>query len=309
MKQHIVNILILALFSSCSFDQDESFRPESKGIFVLSGQQLYQLTSQGPTLATTEAVSDIALDENEQLWLAYSSSQRVVSQDGAESFSTAPLNPDYIAFAPIHLLIVDRLRNQLGFFHRKKRKLVHQISLENPGPVEVMVDKFYVLAQDSNIHVFLDQAVTETGVVHLPAAVEAMRPGAAEGFLLFTLKGEPLRAARIAYLTEALVEAPFSRRNLSPSQPCNWTDQRFPPFTRAVYGSEWTHAVALCPDSIRSRGIAFGESAEAIAVDFFNSNTFYLKNDSLFAYDMKKKELIGGWPWGGDSLEKARGSF
>lgn len=291
------------MLTSCSFDQDESFRPESDGILLLSEQRLYRLDREGASVLSEEPVADMTIDEDQQVWFAFSEKQQVTSSDGQEMYSTSPLSPHYIAAGPIHLLVVDTLRNELGFFHRKKRTLVHQEPLDKPGEVAVMVDKFYVLSHDSIVHVFLDQALTETGVITLPSGVSAVRPSA-EGYILYTLEGEPLRAARIAYLTEALIEAPFSRRNLSPSQPCNWLDQHFPSSLRAVFGTEWTQPVALCPDSIRSGNVAFGTGAHEIAIDFFNSRAFYRHQDSLFGHNLKTNQAIGAWPWPGGSFDK-----
>lgn len=308
-RTHITTLVMIALLvSSCSFDQDEGFRPDTTGLTVMVGDELFLFQKDAPPLSIDELVGDIATDEDQNVWIARPVAGVVERQDNSESINTEPLIPHFTAVANNHVLVVDTVREAIGFFDRKDRSLARQIDILSPGQVTRLLDKFYVVSGDSTVRVFLDQALTEINAIQLPEAIVDIQE-VQNGGLVLSLGGMPRRAARIGYLTEALSEPPFNRSNLSANTPCNWIDQRFSPYVQALYGTEWTASVVLCEDSIRSGSIAFGAGASSMAVDFYAGICFFTQNQTLYAYSLRSQAIVNEWEWSGGLLGKGAVSF
>ncbi|MFK7969762.1 MAG: hypothetical protein AB8F95_05310 [Bacteroidia bacterium] len=302
----LIGFLILALLAACSFDQDEEFRPQASGLIIL-GEAGEGIVVEDAERVAGVSANDVAADRNGKTWYAFPASQvyfgypEIESQvDLAEIFGdTEGYIPHYITFGTKHLAIVDTVREEVAFFDVKNKGFVHALAIPDPGEIVSLVDKFYVVSEDSVVRVIQEQVFTEIAAITLPASIEAIRLNQDAGLLLL-LAGEPARAARIAYLSESLTEPPFNRRNLSPARPCVWKDQYFPPTSRQIFGNEWIAPVALCADSITTSGHSFGAGADQLAVDFFNGISYFSRDSMLYAYRFKTREerIVAPWRFG-----------
>ena len=311
-KSGLWAMTLMLLISACSFDQDEEWRPASEGILLLAEGELFKLKAGEKTTITNTwgQISDIAADQDGEVWCAFPDEQNLRLYDPKEDalssnvYETAPLTPHFCAFGPQHLVVVDSQLQKVGFFDKKSKKLLLQIDVPEPRAIEVLVDKYYVISQDSLVRIFLDQALTEIGSIKLPRPIDELRK-VQDGSLILNLVGQPLRAANVQYLTDGLRETPFNRVNFSEGVRCVWEDQHYPPTTRALFGTEWTSPVGRCEEHLRSNNVVFGARAEDLVVDFFNATVYYLRSGRLYYARLPEGTEQGGEPWAVSRLDKA----
>lgn len=301
-------LLIGCGLASCTYDDDTAFYPETPATVLWAetmGQggpvgSLVMVRASGEVIpdwswapgANPAAVSAMAGD-GQHMWLGIAATEEILRIDLQrealeKSFSVAPLSPHYLVRGEAALLFIDTtLQGTLGLLDLKDdtwEVLTFEDSLSSSlrfGPGAYKSQKYYLRTNRTQVGILYREARTLAAIWDLAVPVDYLEAG--NGTEIFIYSGPaPLRESRIDYHTDA------PRGNTAGT---SWRKIRHSPIRTPLYGKEYSGRIGLSQTDSTLQGMNL-QGVSDFEVDFFESQVYFLQNDSLFRGDLQTKQSI-----------------
>ncbi|MEL6732584.1 MAG: hypothetical protein AAFP83_15750 [Bacteroidota bacterium] len=280
-------LLLSFLISSCSWEDDAQFIPETQEIYILveendpSSQILYQIvdTQVIPFLPGTD-VTDIDGADTE-LWMCVQGQVRVYDAESQEerSWRGQDFEATTLVVGETTVLLCDSINDQLVFLDRQKLTEESRKSpVVSPQLPFYKAGKFYLVENDSTLRVYQETAYALIRTLPFPLPISDIYTNDRADLFLGHLSDSTYR--------ETMLDV-NGLQILAQTEETDYTKRRFSPYPRANFGKELLGNLRLFLDQRVSNTV----QAQDFEADFLEAEIYYLAQDTLSRYDWFEKTI------------------
>ncbi len=293
-----LTFLSLLLCMACSFDGDLEYIPRTQAAYFLiqdtfSGPKSILSIQKGRMISSwqeqiglsTFDLGDMSGNER-SFWVSDVARREVLEIDLSNQlvknrFVVKGLSPHLICIGERQMLISDTSQYKIGFMELKSGALLIRAVDALPGFATYRSQKFFLVSDGNQIDIYHEKALAKLNTITLSQKIDDIQLD--NGFYTY-IYGYATRGGfegRIDYSTNALSAEVVEK---------NFLKSRLSPYKRQNYGREWVLNQLLD----ERRTIKTINNIQDYEVDFFESNLYYRKDDSLFVYnyiDQSQKKM------------------
>ena len=280
---------LILLLLACNFDDDAEFQVQTQAIYFLTeGTEEKSVTRVTNSGVESNWESSLGLEGNaisgiagrgDRLWIALEEQQSILEIDAGsgqilERYSTDPVSPSSLGIGDEYVLVSDSMNNQIAFLNKKNGEWIIRGNVSRPGQIVYRSALFFVVSDQTKVGIWDARAFALTQEVSIGRSIFNIQND--NRFFTYVFSGkDTVFRSRIDYTTRNASEAPERVR---------FKKILFSPFRTADFGTEWLEPITLSPDQTLSAGPT--GQIDDFEVDFFSSNLYYQRNDSLFRFGL-----------------------
>jgi hypothetical protein len=285
---------LLIFFSSCALDTDDAYYPVTKQQFLLVGDAQRNLLhiQQGEVNDDWLSQQGWAAQVNDMdvsgdiFWFASGQSQELFRWDAAtgenQIFSTSPFQPHAIVAGDRFLTLVDSVNQKLGFWDPETASFLIDMPWESEiGDALYISGKYFLQKGKRKIEVLLESNLQTAAEISFEKDILNIQ--LSPSLSLYVLTADSLVYEQtISYFS--YTPAIYSRRLGS------YDGIKITPYLRAQYGKEWLGNIWEQNQNLFNRNPNFLiiNDVTNYVVDFFESQLFFQRNDSLYSHDIRE---------------------
>ncbi|MEM7369193.1 MAG: hypothetical protein AAF587_11385 [Bacteroidota bacterium] len=301
----LIFFLLSLLLIACRFDGDEVYYPVTErgyilGIHPLDGskeilridQQSLHRHWENSWQGLGGKISDMAGQED-RLWLSSGEGNRLIEIDlktetQVRQIDLPQFSPHYLSIGTTYVLLSDTLSNQVAFLNQKTESLTVLALDHQPGEAMYIAPVFYLLMGQKEIQILHETALAPLGELSLEHPHESLAYDYRNTVICYSRRTED----SVLFQTDIDVN---TFQILAPAVQLPFNKVRHSPYRSQNFGKERTNSVRLL-----TNGNLTPEVFEAVTdfeIDFFESNYYYVRRDSVFRYhiDSQSRSALGAF--------------
>ena len=176
-----------------------------------------------------------------------------------------------MAVGTSYILLSDTSQRKLGFLRIRDARLVQLQLDEAPGQAVYRSAKFFIRLGEKQVGLYHEEALTEVKRWSLQREIVDIQLDRELYTLIFT-RDSLLYESRINYNTQQMENVEVK---------VDYDKIRYPTYKRASFGKEYIREVFIRDQQLSPSN---SPKADDFEVDFFESNIYFQRNDSLFTF-------------------------